>query len=169
LIGKNTNSALGHYYLGMNLGQVADAHRGMGGLKIVGQMETEFKLAAGLDPKIDHGGPDRSLGLLYLETPGWPISIGNKTKARQHLQKALKLIPDFPENHLQWLEAEIKWGEKANVARDFKVLQDLWPDAHKALTGDDWAADWADWDKRRAEIEKKLNEWSKPPEPHKKL
>ncbi len=155
LIKRNTDSAPGHYYLAMNLGQLAQT-KTLGALKLVSQMEAEFKFALGLDPKMDYAGPDRGLGLLYLEAPGWPASIGNKSKAREHLQKAMKLFPKFPENVLNMLEAELKWGEKHDASRDLAALNELWPSARKELAGDEWGASWADWDRRRQLAEKKL-------------
>lgn len=148
LIESDTDSAPGHYYLAMNLGQLAQT-KSLGALKIVSQMEAEFKIALGLDPKLDFAGPDRGLGLLYLEAPGWPASIGSKSKARQHLQKALKLFPNFPENALNMIEAELKWGEKRDASRALEALDQIWPAAQKEFTGDQWASTWADWDRRR--------------------
>src|SRR5947208_15493408 len=72
-----------HYYLGLNLGQLARTKK-IGALKLVGEMEREFLAAIDLDPKFDFAGAHRSLGLLYLDAPGWPASIGNRTKARLH-------------------------------------------------------------------------------------
>ena len=155
LVEKNPDSAPGHYYLAMNLGQLADAHKGLEALHIVGQMETEFKLALGLDAQIDFAGPDRNLGLLYLQAPGWPVSIGSKSKARQHLQKALKLFPQYPENHLNLIEADLTWGDNNGALRQLKAMNEIWPEARKKLAGDEWAAEWADWEKRRDDVGKK--------------
>jgi len=168
LVEKDTNSALGHYYLAMDLGQLADARRGFEGLKIVSQMEAEFKIALGLDAKMDFAGPDRNLGLLYWQTPGWPISLGSKTKARQHLQQALKVSPDYPENHLNLLEAELKWGDTDGVLRGLKALDELWPEARKKLTGEEWESSWFDWDKRLHELEKKTGTLKAAETPRKK-
>jgi len=150
----NSNNAAAHYYLAMNLGELART-KSWGALKIVNEMEEEFNLTLKLDAKFDHSGADRGLGLLYLDTPGWPLSIGSKTKARQHLQKALKDAPDYPENHLNMIEADLKWGDKKPAATDLKALADIWADARAKFTGDPWAASWADWTKRRAAAEKK--------------
>jgi len=87
------NSAASHYYLGLNLGQLAQTKR-LGALKLVGEMETEFLAAIAADGKFDFAGAHRSLGLLYLDAPGWPTSIGNRTKARLHLRRAVELSPD---------------------------------------------------------------------------
>jgi len=164
LIERDSGSAPGHYYLAMNLGQLAQT-KSLGALKIVGQMEGEFKLALNLDPKLDFAGPDRGLGLLYLEAPGWPASIGSKTKARQHLQKALIMFPDFPENVLNMIEAEVKWGDKRGAVRDLAALEELWPTARMKFAGDQWASSWADWEKRRGLAEKKVAGTRKTPAP----
>jgi tetratricopeptide (TPR) repeat protein len=159
---NSTNSVPGHYYLALNLGQLART-KSLGALKIVGQMEDEFKTVLGLDPNYDFAGADRGLGLLYLHTPGWPVSLGSKTKARLHLQKALRLSPDFPENHLNLIEANLKWGDKKAAAAGLKALADIWPDVRRKLAGEAWIPDWADWEKRREAAGKKVG--LKPDEP----
>lgn len=167
LIERDPDSAPGHYYLAMNLGQLARTKK-LGALKIVDQMEAEFKIALSLDPSLDYGGPDRNLGLLYFEAPGWPASIGNKGKARQHFQRALKIAPAYPDNLLNLIEAELKWNDRAGAARDMKTLDQLWPAARKKLTGDEWASTWADWEKRKTTFEAKTNESSRTVEPRRR-
>ncbi len=150
----DSNNVAAHYYLAMNLGQLART-KSLGALKIVTQMEAEFNVVLGLDPKFDYAGANRGLGMLYLDSPGWPLSIGNKSKAREHLEKALKLSPDDPENHLNLIEANLKWGDKKAAAAGLKALAEIWPAVRGKLTGEAWASDWADWTKRRAAAEKK--------------
>ena len=116
LIDRQPESAWGHYYLAMDMGQLAQTKK-LGALRLVRQMEGEFKIAVGLDQKLDFAGPDRNLGLLYLEAPGWPTSIGSKARARQHLERAVELSPDYPENILNLAEAEARWGEKNAAMR----------------------------------------------------
>jgi tetratricopeptide (TPR) repeat protein len=167
LIGQDTNSAPGHYYLGMDLGQLAST-KTIGALKIVQEMEIEFKIAISLDPRFDYAGPDRNLGLLYHQAPGWPMSIGGKSKARQHLQKALKLAPNYPENVINLIEADLDWGDKNGALRELKVLDELWPAAQAEFTGEKWAPSWADWKPRRERAKKKAAEGSHAVEaPHK--
>ena len=55
--------AYGHYYLGMNLAQLARTKL-LGALPLLSQMENEWKAALALDEKMDHAGPDRYVGLL---------------------------------------------------------------------------------------------------------
>jgi tetratricopeptide (TPR) repeat protein len=149
LIVHDPKSAPAHYYVAMNLGRVADAKRGLDGLKLVGQMESEFTLVLGLDPALDYAGAERNLGMLYRDAPGWPISIGSKMKAREKLEAALKRAPGSPENHLNLIEAQLTWGEKSAALKGLKVLDELWPEAQKKLSGDEWEASWLDWEKRR--------------------
>ncbi len=157
LIEREPASAPAHYYLFMNLAQLAQT-RTLSALKMLGQMESELTLTVNLDQKYDFAGPDRNLGLLYLQAPGWPLSIGSKSKARQHLQRALKLAPDYPENLLNLIEAELKWGDKNAALRELKTLDELWPAARNKFTGEAWAASWADWEPRRESARKKATE-----------
>lgn len=157
VVAQEPRSAPGHYYLGMNLAQLAQT-KSLGALKIVDQMEGEFTTTLGLDASFDYGGADRNLGLLYRDAPGWPLSLGSRAKARQHLQQALKLAPDYPENALNLIEAELQWADRASAARDLKALDELWPKAREKFAGEHWESSWVDWDKRREIARKKIAE-----------
>jgi tetratricopeptide (TPR) repeat protein len=154
LLAADPNSVEGHYYLGMNLGELAMTET-LGALKLVREMEAEFTLVLHTNAAFDNAGPDRNLGLLYRDAPGWPASIGNRAKARQHLQQAVILTPGFPENLLNLIEAELKWGEPDLARRDLKTLDELWPKSHQLYTGPEWELSWVDWNKRREEDHKK--------------
>lgn len=47
-----------------------------------------------LDPQALEGSALVTLGNLYYRLPAWPISFGDDARARQYLEKALKLYPD---------------------------------------------------------------------------
>ena len=161
LIAREPKLAPGHYYLALNLGQLART-KSLGALPLVDEMERAFKTAASLDANLDHAGPDRSLGLLYLDAPGWPTSIGSNKKARQHLQKAVELCPDFPDNRLCLLEALLKWREQNRVASDLKSVETILQNARAKFTGEEWAASWLDWDSRWQKIKAKVEETTRP-------
>jgi tetratricopeptide (TPR) repeat protein len=144
-------SAAAHYYLGMNLGQLARTKL-LGALHLINEMEAEWKTAAALDPKFDHAGIHRSLGILYRDAPGWPTSVGNRKQARLHLQKAVELCPDYPENRLAQLEAWIKWGDRKTAAAQMPVVEKLLSDARPRFSGEAWALSWHDWDQRWGKI-----------------
>jgi len=150
------NSAPLHYYLGLNQGELART-KTLGALKLVDQMEQEFSRAIELDPKFDYAGAERSLGLLYRDAPVF-ASIGSKSKARLHLQHSLEIAPHYPENRLNLIESELKWGERKAARRDLKLLEDSLPQARQDFAGEQWAATWADWDARLEKISKALDE-----------
>ena len=155
LIARDPKSVAGHYYLAMDLGQLAQT-KTLGALRIVQEMEREFKSARDLDAEFDNAGPDRNLGLLYFQAPGWPASIGSRSKARQHLERSVELAPDYPENHLCLLEAYLKWDDRKNVQRELKIVEELLPKARTNYPGVAWAQSWADWDKRWKKIRQKV-------------
>jgi hypothetical protein len=156
-IESNSRSGPAHYYLALNLGQLARTKK-LGALKLVDEMETEFKAAIGLDPKVDYAGPDRSLGLLYMDAPGWPTSIGSRAKARLHLRTAVELCPSYPENLLCLLEAYLKWGDKSAVQSQLASAEEALQRAHQALSGEKWESGWQDWDQRWEKIKAKATE-----------
>jgi hypothetical protein len=99
LLAREPKSAPGHYYLAMNFGELAEAEApSLAAYKLVHEVEREFKAATALDETFDFAGPPRCLGLLYRDAPGWPLSIGNKKKAKEFLEHAAALAPDYPEN-----------------------------------------------------------------------
>ncbi len=144
-------SAAAHYYLGLNYGQLAQTKL-LGAIKLVDQMEEAWKTTIQLDPKFDFAGGHRTLGVLYRDAPGWPTSIGSRSKARQHLQKAAELCPEYPGNRLSLFEAYAKWGEKKTVQEQIKATEEFLKAAREKLTGESWALDWRDWDQRWEKI-----------------
>ena len=153
-----------HYYLALNLGQLART-KSLSALKLVSEMEVEFKRAIDLQGGFNYAGPHRALGTLYRDAPGWPTSIGNRNKARLHLHKAVELGPDFPENRINLLESQLKWGEKKAVRAAIPAVEEVLAAARKKLTGDEWAGSWQDWDDRWPKLKVKASEDFKPLEP----
>jgi hypothetical protein len=154
-IEAHPDSTPAHYYLGMNLGELADTEY-VGALRIVREMEREFKTATKLEPHYDYAGPERCLGLLYREAPGWPVSLGNKRKAKNYLQIAATLSPDYPENILNLAESELNWHDFTAAQKESDALDQLWPQAQKQFIGDQWEQEWADWTARREALHQKL-------------
>ena len=147
LIQRDPKSVQAHYYLGLNLGQLARTKL-LGALPLVSEMEGGFKTARQLDEHFDYAGPDRFLGQLYFQAPGWPASVGSQSKARKHLERAAELAPDYPENRLNLAEAALKWRDKKVVQREMEALEKLWPSAKTNFTGANWDAFWVDWQPR---------------------
>lgn len=144
---RDPKLAAAQYYLALNIGQLART-KSVGALKLVSQMEAALKQTIKLDPEIDFAGPHRSLGLLYRDAPGWPASIGSRSKARQQLQKAVELRGDFPENWLCLLESYSKWGDKHALEPHIKKVDELLVTARQKYNGDSWVTQWQSWERR---------------------
>jgi tetratricopeptide (TPR) repeat protein len=149
---RSSNSAPAHYYLGLNLGELART-KGFSALGLVTAMRKEFDLARTIDQRIDYAGPDRNLGQLYRDAPPF-LSVGNRPEAERRLRSAVTLAPDFPDNHLELIEAFLKWGQLDNARRQLSALQAAWPAARAKLTGPAWAASWADWETQTRQFKK---------------
>ena len=156
-----SNSAPAHFYLGLNLGQLART-KSLAALRLVDQMEFEFIRARDLDEHINYAGPDRCLGILYRDAPAFG-SVGSRTSARQRLKRAVELAPKYPENRLNLIETYLAWGERLGALRELQTLQTAWPGAHTNFVGEAWAASWADWEPRFQKLRKQIEE------PHKAL
>jgi tetratricopeptide (TPR) repeat protein len=155
-VARDPKSAAAHYYLGLNLGQWAQAKK-FSALPTLGEMESAWKTAIAIDPKYDFAGAHHSLGLMYRDAPGWPISLGNRDKARFHLQKAVELSPEYPSNQLNWLETLLAWGDKKAVQAKIPSVEAVLSAARHKLTGDEWVLAWQDWDSRWQRIKAKAN------------
>jgi tetratricopeptide (TPR) repeat protein len=156
---RDSNSAPAHYYLGMDLAQLAQTKM-LGALKIVNRMRDQFTIVLRLDERFDYAGADRNLGLLYRDAPSIG-SIGDRRKARQHMQHAVELAPQDPENWLNLIESELKWGRLEPAQADLTALEAVWPSARTNLTGAVWAPSWPDWEQRLKQVQKKIPRKSK--------
>ena len=153
LLAHDPTSAPGHYYLAMDYGELAQAEApSLAAYLVIRDIEREFKAAAALDQRLDFAGAPRGLGLLYRDAPGWPISIGDKGKAREFLEHAAALAPDYPENQLNLVESHVKWREAAKAETAWQKLAAIWPTARTNLTGVVWEPCWEDWTTRRAAV-----------------
>ncbi|NOT10336.1 MAG: hypothetical protein HOP23_00625 [Methylococcaceae bacterium] len=101
--GGNGDGAV-HYYLAANLGLAVREHISLA-MNSLDRLENEMKQALDLSPDIDDGGPLRLLGTLYLKAPSWPNGIGDRDKALELLERAVKEHPGHPLNHLFYAQA----------------------------------------------------------------
>lgn len=79
---------------GIILSTWAGAKGGLGALDLVKQARSAFEQALRLDPNALQGSAYTSLGSLYYQVPGWPISFGNAERAEELLKQALAINPD---------------------------------------------------------------------------
>lgn len=105
-----------HYYLAANLGLAINDHP-VQAAENIHRLEDELSAAARLSKSVDHGGPLRLLGMLYLKAPPWPTGIGDGDKALAYLKDAVTQHPDHPLNHLFYAEALFEVDEKTPEAQ----------------------------------------------------
>lgn len=150
---REPKSGPAHYYLAANLGELAQAESpSIASYKLVHEMEREFIVASELDMRFDYAGPARTLGELYSQAPFWPLSVGNKRKAHEWLERAAALAPGYPDNQLNLAEAQLKWREHDALKKTLKNLAATWPAARTNLTGEAWEPNWQDWNARRTAL-----------------
>jgi hypothetical protein len=140
-----------HYYLAANLGLAVREHITLA-MDNLGRLEGAMKRALALNPDIDHGGPLRLLGALYLKAPAWPSGIGDLDKALDLLGKAVKEHPVHPLNHLFYAQALWHEGDEASLSQakaEFTLGERL-------LAKGQWGYSKESWEKEFAEFQQEL-------------
>jgi tetratricopeptide (TPR) repeat protein len=127
----------GHYWYAINVGFLADVDRSYG-LAAVAEMEPALKRAGEIDERYDDAGPLRVLGILYLRTPGPPVSIGSPRKGLRLLQRAVELFPEYPENYLYLGEALREAGREEEARAAWQKGLSLAAPADRQLEGKRW-------------------------------
>lgn len=67
---------------------------GLSGLALAKQAKTLYESAIAIDGTALDGSAYNSLGVLFYKVPGWPLGFGDKSRAKELLQKALSLNPN---------------------------------------------------------------------------
>ncbi|MDX1553721.1 MAG: hypothetical protein R3198_13930, partial [Marinobacter sp.] len=79
---------------GIVLSTYAGARGGLGALGLVKDARESLEMALAIDEGALHGSAYTSLGSLYYQVPGWPLSFGDDKQAEKYLQKALAINPE---------------------------------------------------------------------------
>ncbi len=104
---------------GIVLSTFAGESGGLSALGLVDDARDSFDRALSINDAALSGSAYTSLGALYYQVPGWPLSFGSSDKAREFLQKALEINPD---------------GIDANFFyADYLVSEDQYDEARKVL------------------------------------
>jgi hypothetical protein len=114
-------SGLAHYLMAHLTAYEAERNPTRG-LQLVPIIEKEAIMAASLNPAIDHGGPDRMLGELYLRAPGFPMSVGDSERSVAHFHKAVTYDPSYPENRLGLVEALMALEENGEACTELSTV-----------------------------------------------
>ena len=85
------NRPEGHFWVGANMGALAESFGMRQGLKYRGDIKRELETVLKIDPAFQQGSADRALGRWYDKVPG--LFGGSNSKAEEHLRKALTYNP----------------------------------------------------------------------------
>ena len=97
------DSAISFFYRALCRGKQGEMQGIWSSLGIIEPFEEDMKKAVQLDPSVEHGGPHRALGKLYLDLPFF--LGGSNDQAVYHFGEAIRLDPDYTENHLGLAQA----------------------------------------------------------------
>ena len=93
-----------YYYLAVNLGIAVKEHPAVA-FKNLERIVSSLDKAVELSPDVNHAGPFRVLGMLYLMAPPWPQGIGDGDKALELLMEAVRRFPEYPKNRIFYAQA----------------------------------------------------------------
>lgn len=103
----------------------AKAKGGLGALGLAEKSRDLLLAAEKMDSTALNGSIYTSLGSLYYKVPGWPLGFGDTKKAKEYLEKALKINPtgidpnyfyaDFLMDRSQYAKA-VEYFKKAKAA-----------------------------------------------------
>lgn len=93
---QDASVALWH---GTILSTYASVKGGMGALPYLKEARALLEKSISINPNIDMGLAHGVLGAIYYRIPGWPVAFGDKEKAKQHLEMALKIGPESIDNN----------------------------------------------------------------------
>lgn len=126
----NPRARYGNYWFASNLGMLGLCRGVMASLKSIDPMKRSMEIVVQENERFFFAGPHRALGRLYHQAPGWPISIGSKSKALEHLERAVKLAPAFFHNRLYLAElyVDLHKRDKAKEQLDWLISSALNPD-----------------------------------------
>lgn len=146
----NSTTAQAPFYAALCMGARAQVEH-MEGLELIKQMVAAGTTAVDRDPAVQHGGPHRLLGGIYLWAPSWPTSVGDPEEAISELEKAVSIDPGWPENHLLLAQAYFSDDRVGDAKAALVRMRATWDAPH--------AAGWHGiWQTHLDKLEKKIAE-----------
>lgn len=111
LVAANPQRAEALIWQGIVLSTYAGAKGGLGALSLVKQARTSLEAALALDETALDGSAHTSLGSLYYQVPGWPLSFGSDEQAQRHLREALRINPNGIDANFFYADFLLDQGE----------------------------------------------------------
>jgi tetratricopeptide (TPR) repeat protein len=108
----------GHFWMAANMGRLAESHGLMQGLKYRGRVKDALERVVAINRGWEQGSADRALGLWYFKVPR--LFGGNRTKAEEHLRRALAYNPRSAATLFYLAEVLSAGGKKEDAKRLLK-------------------------------------------------
>jgi len=112
LAGRYPDRAEPKLWEGIILSTEAGARGGLGALSLVRKARANLEAAEKINPDVMKGSVYTSLGSLYYQVPGWPLSFGSNAKAKKLLLKALAVNPDGIDPNYFYGDFLYRYGSK---------------------------------------------------------
>ena len=103
------------------LASYAKEQGGLGALGKVKQARELLLNAEKINPRALNGSIYTSLGSLYAKVPGWPVGFGDKDKARDYLETALRMNPGSIDAHYFYGDLLASQGEYARALEQLRL------------------------------------------------
>ncbi|MDO8908575.1 MAG: hypothetical protein Q7W55_08750 [Pseudohongiella sp.] len=90
----NPESAPAWIWSGIIKSSFAGIKGGLGALGLAKAAKADLERAMALDAEAMNGSAYTSLGVLYMNVPGWPVGFGDSDKAKELLLHAVRMAPE---------------------------------------------------------------------------
>lgn len=116
----------GHFWLGVNYGVYGQAKGVLKSLSLVKPIKEEMNKVIQIDPAYEFAGPDRVLGRVYYELPGF--AGGSKKKSLEHLLKSKELGPQVGLTRIYLADTYLAIDEVEKAREELEFVINMEPD-----------------------------------------
>ena len=109
----------GHFWLGANMGALAESFGLRQGIKYRGPIREALEVTLKLSPAFLQGSADRALGRWYFKVPG--LFGGSNKKSEEHLRKSLTYNPNSVVSHLFLADTLADMGRKDEARKAYQA------------------------------------------------
>jgi tetratricopeptide (TPR) repeat protein len=113
----------GHFWMAANMGALAESFGIRAGIRYRGAIKSALETVLKIDPAFMQGSADRALGRWYGKVP--KLFGGSKTKALQHLQRALTYNPNSTISHFFLAETYLDMNRRGDAKSEFQKVLDV--------------------------------------------
>lgn len=145
-IAAEPNRPEGHYWLGVNMGALADLGT-LAGLKYHTPVREELETTVRLDPGFDGGSALTVLGDWYLRVPG--ILGGSKARAEELLRRALSFDPNNVATRYFLAETLLATNRKPEALAELQKALD-------APIDPEWGPETREWKQKARDLLRRL-------------